>query len=169
MSLKIGQINTFCSYCGTRFENVKGYPRRCRQCQKLTFRNPVPVAVLLVPVHDENEKVNLLTVRRGIRPGKGELALPGGFLEVDETWQEGAVRELREETQVDLTSSSVTPFAIESAPDGTLLLFGVTRPIKREVLFTFKPSREVEALVLIDRPVPMAFSLHKQMVTRFFA
>lgn len=169
MNLKNGQINTFCSYCGARFDIVEGYPRRCRQCQKLTFLNPVPVAVLLVPVHDENKRVNLLTVRRGIRPGKGDLALPGGFLEVDETWQEGAVRELREETQVDLSPSGVTPFAIESAPDGTLLLFGVTKPIKSELLSTFKPSREVEALALIDRPVPMAFSLHKQMVTRFFA
>jgi bifunctional NMN adenylyltransferase/nudix hydrolase len=43
-------------------------------------------------------KGNVLLVKRRSQPGRGLWALPGGFLEVEETCQEGAVRELQEET-----------------------------------------------------------------------
>jgi len=43
---------------------------------------------------------HVLVVRRGARPGKGQLALPGGFIEHDETALDAAIRELREETRL---------------------------------------------------------------------
>jgi bifunctional NMN adenylyltransferase/nudix hydrolase len=41
---------------------------------------------------------HVLVVRRGDHPGKGKLALPGGFLSQKETLLDGCLRELREET-----------------------------------------------------------------------
>lgn len=43
---------------------------------------------------------HVLLVKRGAQPGKGKLALPGGFLNQDETLLTGAIRELREETKL---------------------------------------------------------------------
>lgn len=43
---------------------------------------------------------HVLLVQRGARPGKGLWALPGGFLEQGEWIQDGAIRELREETKI---------------------------------------------------------------------
>ena len=43
---------------------------------------------------------HVLVIRRGFQPGKGLLALPGGFLQPDLTLEENAVRELKEETQI---------------------------------------------------------------------
>lgn len=43
---------------------------------------------------------HVLLVRRGQRPGKGLLALPGGYLKADETIEDSALRELREETRI---------------------------------------------------------------------
>ena len=46
----------------------------------------------------EDWTLKVLLVRRGGEPFKGEWAFPGGFLKMDETAEQGALRELREET-----------------------------------------------------------------------
>jgi bifunctional NMN adenylyltransferase/nudix hydrolase len=43
---------------------------------------------------------HILLVKRGDMPGKGLWALPGGFLNQDETMLDGAIRELKEETKI---------------------------------------------------------------------
>lgn len=45
---------------------------------------------------------HILLVERGDMPGKGLWALPGGFLNQDETMLDGAIRELKEETKIKL-------------------------------------------------------------------
>ncbi len=42
----------------------------------------------------------LMMIRRGRHPSYGMLALPGGFLEMDEELEDGAARELMEETGI---------------------------------------------------------------------
>ena len=49
----------------------------------------------------EGNNINVLLIKRGNEPFKGLWALPGGFLNPDETAEEGALRELREETGVE--------------------------------------------------------------------
>ena len=46
----------------------------------------------------EDWQLKVLLVRRGAEPYKGQWAFPGGFLKMDETAGQGALRELREET-----------------------------------------------------------------------
>jgi bifunctional NMN adenylyltransferase/nudix hydrolase len=48
---------------------------------------------------------HVLLVTRGGNIGKGLLALPGGFLEPYETLEDGAIRELQEETEIDIPPS----------------------------------------------------------------
>lgn len=43
---------------------------------------------------------HILVIRRGHQPGKGLLALPGGFLQPDLTLEDNAIKELKEETQI---------------------------------------------------------------------
>lgn len=47
-------------------------------------------------------KAKILLIQRGRDPHKGSWALPGGFLELDETLEQAARRELKEETSVDI-------------------------------------------------------------------
>lgn len=47
-------------------------------------------------------KTHILLIRRKHIPGKGKLALPGGFVNTNETVLDGAVRELLEETKIHL-------------------------------------------------------------------
>jgi len=44
----------------------------------------------------------VLLVRRKVNPGKGRLALPGGFVNASETIERACLRELREETALDV-------------------------------------------------------------------
>jgi ADP-ribose pyrophosphatase YjhB (NUDIX family) len=53
------------------------------------------LVVTTIPITEAGE---LVLIRRGVAPGLGSWAQPGGFLEVDETVTEGAVRETLEET-----------------------------------------------------------------------
>lgn len=46
----------------------------------------------------DGKELNILLIQRGIEPYKDKWAIPGGFIRMDETAEEGALRELREET-----------------------------------------------------------------------
>jgi ADP-ribose pyrophosphatase YjhB (NUDIX family) len=89
----------FCSRCGSRltFGPLPTEERdrlACDTCGFIAYVNP-RLVVSTLPVTDDGE---LVLIRRGIEPGYGAWAQPGGFLEIDETAQEGAVRETLEET-----------------------------------------------------------------------
>jgi len=66
----------------------------CHKCGFIAYVNP-RIVVGTLPVTEAGE---LVLIRRAIEPGYGAWAQPGGFLEIDETAQEGAVRETLEET-----------------------------------------------------------------------
>ena len=89
----------YCSRCGAelRFGAVDGDDRQrssCPACGHVAYVNP-RLVVTTLPVTEDGR---LILLRRGIEPGLGAWAQPGGFLEVDETVGEAAVRETLEET-----------------------------------------------------------------------
>ena len=95
----IAETLNFCSNCGTRlrFGAIDGEDRdrlSCPGCGHITYVNP-RLVVTTLPVTADGE---LVLLRRGIAPGVGRWAQPGGFLEVDETVHQAAIRETREET-----------------------------------------------------------------------
>ena len=153
-----------CSYCGAPFSGDAGWPRRCAACGNVTYRNPLPVAVTLVPV----EGAGVLLVRRSIPPAG--LALPGGFVEYGEDWRDAAARELREETGLRVEPSEVRELRVLSAPDGTLLVFGAAPAVSPEALDSFERSDEVAELVVAgEARDDIVFPLHAQVVREWFA
>lgn len=153
-----------CGFCGAAYPAGMDWPRTCPACGHTAYRNPVPVAVLLVPVGD-----GLLTIRRDIEPRRGELALPGGFINLGESWQAAAARELAEETGLQVDPAAVRLFDALSAPDGTLLVFGTVPPLSTADLPAFLSDGECSERVVIHESNAMAFPLHEQIVRRFFA
>lgn len=64
-----------------------------------TYKHPHPaVTVDCVVFGYDDADLKVLAVQRGVDPFKGQWALPGGFVRIDESLEEAARRELREET-----------------------------------------------------------------------
>jgi 8-oxo-dGTP diphosphatase len=80
-----------------------------------TYKYPHPsVTTDCVIFGFDGIKLHVLLVERGIEPYKGMWAFPGGFLKMDETAEEGALRELKEET--DLSVGYIDQFYTFTAP-----------------------------------------------------
>ncbi|GAA2995507.1 NUDIX domain-containing protein [Actinokineospora diospyrosa] len=154
--------NSHCSFCGTRYPDGLAWPRRCASCEQTSYLNPVPVAVLLLPVDD-----GLLVVRRDIEPK--ELALPGGFVDHGESWQAAAAREAKEEAGVSVDADRITLFDALSAPDGTLLVFGLAPATTKAALPPSAPTNETTGWELIHSPATLAFPLHTKVVKAYFS
>jgi ADP-ribose pyrophosphatase YjhB (NUDIX family) len=140
----------------------------------MVWANPIPVSVVLVPVVSGG-RTGLLVVRRGIEPGRGKLAIVGGFLEEHETWQEGGAREVREETGVKIDASSLSPFwftSTEPRPN-RVLLFSIAADVEAAHLAPFEPNTETLERGLVFGPDGLdeafAFPLHAEAARRFFA
>lgn len=68
--------------------------------QNNDFSKPsVTVDILLFTVADNDLKI--LLIKRNLPPFKGSWALPGGFVHINESLEEAALRELKEEGNVD--------------------------------------------------------------------
>ena len=71
--------------------------------QLFTYKYPHPaVTTDCVIFGFDGERLQVLLIERGIEPFKGRWAFPGGFIKMDESAEEGARRELKEETGLEL-------------------------------------------------------------------
>lgn len=156
--------NSHCSFCGEAFAAGQAWPRTCSACGNTSYLNPLPVAVMVLPVDD-----GLLVVRRDVEPHRGGLALPGGFVDMGESWQQAAVRELREETGVVVDVDGVRLLDVLSAPDGTVLVFALGPRTGAADLPPVVPTEETTEWLMIDGPRELAFPLHTRIVAEYFA
>lgn len=153
--------HSHCAFCGAWFAD-QPWPRRCISCGQTSYLNPLPVVVALVPVAG-----GLVVVRRNIEPKKGTLTLPGGYVDLKESWQEGAVRELREETGIVVAAGEVRLYDVQNGLDDTLVIFGLAAPQPLALLKPFT-SVETQEVTLIHRPIELGFPNHTRIVARYF-
>ena len=93
----------FCSNCSgpVRLSIPEGDDRLrhiCDECGSVHYQNPKLIAGC-VPVFGDS----VLLCRRAIEPRLGFWTLPAGFMELGETVAEAAIREAREEAEVDVS------------------------------------------------------------------
>ncbi len=92
-----------CPKCGSpHFEIHNEKSKHCKGCGFTYYFNSSAATVAFIL----NQKEELLVCRRGKEPAKGTLDLPGGFIDMNETGEEGVSREVKEETGLTVTKAN---------------------------------------------------------------
>jgi ADP-ribose pyrophosphatase YjhB (NUDIX family)/ribosomal protein S18 acetylase RimI-like enzyme len=134
----------------------------CPACHYVAYQNPVPGVGVLCEVES-----GLVLVRRAKPPHQGKWTLPSGYIEADESAEQAALRECKEETGLDV--ELVDLFGVGSFPEGSLssgiVVFYRTRPVGGE-LRAGDDAAEVRVFGLGEIP-EIPFRTHREVVARW--
>ena len=98
------EIN-FCESCGGRLVStmIDGMSHlSCSECGRRIFLDPKVAAVVLVSIDRR-----LVMVKRGVEPALGSWSFPSGFVDRGEAVEDGAIREVKEETGLDVRTEGL--------------------------------------------------------------
>ncbi len=153
----------FCAVCGEPLEITHDgeKPRPyCKKCQRFYYHNPTPATCCFVTRTGED----LLLTKRAIHPAFGQWTLPGGYMELGETTEESAARELQEETGI--VAEELKLLGISTQPSrltGSILVLGYIVKKWRGTIFAGSDVSEAE-FFLNDQLPPLAFTAHQELL-----
>jgi 8-oxo-dGTP diphosphatase len=97
----------FCPRCGGGLEkrSIKAIePKRlvCQTCSFIFYQDPKVVAGAIFTLNG-----GVVLLKRGVEPAMGKWVFPGGYVDRGETVEEAALRETREESQLEIVIGSL--------------------------------------------------------------
>ncbi|MBF0215688.1 MAG: NUDIX hydrolase [Candidatus Omnitrophica bacterium] len=114
-----------------------------------------------------NKQKEILLVKRGIEPYKGEWSLPGGFMEMNESPEKAAERELKEETGIKGVASDIVGVIVHpSKIYGSILVVGVMFKVIKGTPRPGSDAMETAFYGLNDLP-PIPIRTHSELLKRF--
>ncbi len=156
----------FCPYCGSRLKRIKRGERErayCPRCQIVHYHNPLPATAALL----KGPEGEILLVRRAKEPARGKWSLPGGFIEAEETPEEGVLRELEEETGIRGKVVKLLGVVTERSPFyGPLIILGYHVTAERGTLRAGDDAEEVRYFPVQEMP-EVAFASHRKLIAQF--
>ena len=158
-----------CHQCGQLYTS-QTWPRNCTSCGLVHCRGSQSVAVALIPVEFEGGSVSLMTIQRNIEPKKGQWALPGGYVDYNESLEQAACREVQEETGLVLNPDLAHLHHSSVTPDGKVLVFVKTQMIHIQDVLELKNKtldHETQDIGWVTHDTVWAFPLHKQAFERW--
>ncbi len=164
MSVKMAHFQwNHCPICGGKLvsaDDGQGVRPHCATCVRFYYSNPVPAACCFLT----NDTGELLLVQRSIEPRKGMWTLPGGFVELGETTEEAALRELREETG--LTGRGTHLIGCSTSPSrlgGGIIVLGYRIEHWEGEIVAMTDAMAYGWFGRDDRP-PIAFEVHMELL-----
>lgn len=159
-------MRKFCGSCGAKHTVLDGH-QPCVACGETDWSNPIPVAVCIQPVANGTKTVGLLIAKRAIEPKRGTWCLIGGHIEDGESVEDGAARELSEETN---TPIGPLPRLTRSYANGKghVLIVAEFPLIGVHDVLEMTPCAENEEIGVITSPQEMGFPIHTWAVKAWF-
>lgn len=167
LTKSIEKTYKYCPHCGAEMakKTVDHRKRKvCPVCKYVFYQNPAPAAGVVI---EEDGKI--LLVKRKYEPYKGDWCLPAGFMEYDESPEQCAIREIKEELNVDVELDGL--FGVYSGKDDprthAVLVMYWAKIIGGEL----KPgddAEEIEYFAKSEVPSNIAFLAHRQIIEEFF-
>lgn len=159
--MKSNQSIKYCPDCGNKLTRkmLEGRERLfCPGCEKIYYENPTPVVAVVA----RDDKGRILLIKRKIEPGKGEWALPSGFMEIEETPTQAALRELAEETGLEgKYKKLIGVYSNKSEIHGYLVTIIYEVEIIGGNLCAGDDAEEAEFFT-VDQIPPLAFQSHQK-------
>lgn len=158
----------YCHFCGNRLaEKVSDGRLRlfCRTCDAPIYENPIPATCLIVP--EGSEKI--LLVKRSVEPKSGLWCLPGGFMELGETPETAALRELEEETGLKGKIDRLLGVTTNTSPQyHTVLMIGY---LVKDAVGTLQADDDASDLAFFSKHAfpEIAFQSHRRFIRIYFA
>ncbi len=182
--MSIEEEQAYCPRCGAEMTtgDVGGRRRAlCPDCGFVFYHNPVPGVGVLVEIGSTRDGEagpaasstpgsgqGIVLVQRGEPPLKGRWALPAGYIEADESVEQAAIRECREETGLEVELLEL--FGVYSFPEGPvqsgIIIFFRARPVGG-VLRAGDDAQEVNVFLPEDLPEDVAFRTHREVLERW--
>jgi ADP-ribose pyrophosphatase YjhB (NUDIX family) len=157
-----------CHFCGSPLISkfIEGRQRLfCQSCARPLYENPIPATCLVVA----NGKNQVLLVKRDVTPKKGQWCLPGGFIELGEGPEQGALRELSEETG--LTGQIDRLLGVRRAPSAlyhSVLMVGYLVRQFEGTPLAGDDAADVQWFSKMGLP-PIAFDSHRYFLNQFWS
>jgi len=149
----------FCPSCGGTLAASIPHPS-CSRCGLVFYRNPLPAVILVL-----RKGKNLLVARRALPPAVGEHCLPGGFIDLGESPEEAAARELLEETGLKAESIRLLGAERDATDYGSVVLYIYEVESWEGEPHPSDDVSELEWMNVQDIP-PLAFRAHDRVVAQ---
>ncbi len=157
----------FCSTCGHDLRQLRGvWPKECPNTAcKTVHYHPVHTVVLGLIYDDQGP----LIIQRGIEPGKGGWAFPGGYQNYGETIEQAAIREIWEEIGITVEPAALQYFgsALSNTGNKSLVFFVARVPDLEQQPRRLCPTETLDSAIATTGS-QLCFPSHQDMLAKFF-
>ncbi len=161
-----GKEFTFCPWCaaGLAEKRIDGKTRKyCPKCDFVYYKNPVPAAGAIII-----DAGKVLLVKRKYPPRVGDWSFPAGFMEYGESPSHCCIREVKEETGLDVKlASSFKVYSGSDDPRTRAVLIMYIALIQGGNLKAGDDASELKFFPLDKLPNNLAFESHIRALSEY--